>query len=524
MAATPESVKTLRAAGYAVVVEPGAGAAAGYTDEAYVAQGAELGDAWAADVIVKVQPPTPDEIARANPKALLISLIQSERNPGLVDALAKHGLSVLALEKVPRITRAQKMDVLSSMGNLTGYRAVVEAATTYGGFFGPQITAAGASPPAKVLIIGAGVAGLAALGAARALGAEVRAFDTRSAAREQVESLGGKFLEVTVKEAGEGGGGYAKVMSKEFIEAEMALFREQAREVDVVITTALVPGAKAPTLLPRDVVECFKPGTVIVDMAAEQGGNCELTVPGQKVVHNGVIILGWTDLASRMAPVASRFFAGNIAHLVGELGKADAFQIKLDDDVVRPSLVVHQGEILPPVAPKPPSPTAAPAGAAASALAPAPKKSILPPPSDAKPAQLRIMTPTRRAWGTTLGSMVVIVLLFVLGRFAPPDFLRHSTVFVLACFVGWQVIWSVSPALHTPLMSVTNAISGIIIIGGMLQIGGEIDLASVLGGLAVLLAAINVAGGFLVTHRMLKMFRREGPATPSSGGGHGGHR
>jgi NAD(P) transhydrogenase subunit alpha len=515
VAATPESIKTLRGLGYTVVVEPGAGAAAGYPDEAYVQQGAELGDAWAAEIIVKVQPPTPDEVAKAQPGALLISLLQGERHPGLVDTIAQRGLSALALERVPRITRAQKMDVLSSMANLAGYRAVIEAATTYGAFFGPQITAAGASPPAKVLIIGAGVAGLAALGAARALGAEVRAFDTRAAAREQVESLGGKFLEVTIQESGEGGGGYAKVMSPEFIAAEMALFRAQAKEVDVVITTALVPGTKAPTLLPRDVVECFRPGTVIVDMAAEQGGNCELTVPNEKVVHNGIIILGWTDLASRMAPIASRFFAANVAHLMGELGTATAFTLKLDDDVVRPSLVVHKGEVLPPLPPKPPSPTA---------VAPAPKKSVQPPPASAKPAQQDIMTPTRRAWGTTLGGALVIGLLFMLGRFAPPDFLRHSTVFVLACFVGWQVIWSVSPALHTPLMSVTNAISGIIIIGGMLQIGGELDLASALGALAVLLAAINVAGGFLVTHRMLKMFHREGPASSSSGHGHGGSR
>jgi NAD(P) transhydrogenase subunit alpha len=322
-----------------------------------------------------------------------------------------------------------------------------------------------------------------------------------------VESLGGKFLEVQLKESGEGAGGYAKVMSKEFIEAEMALFRAQGKDVDIVITTALVPGAKAPTLLPRDVVEAFRPGSVIVDMAAEQGGNCELCKPGEIVEHNGVKIIGFTDLTSRMASTASRFFAQNLVNLVTELGKdaagasvAASVKIDLESEVVRPALLTHAGEILAPPPAKPPSPTAA-----------APKKST-PPPPDAKAQQKDIMTPTRRAWGTTLGGITLIGVLFVLGRFAPPDFLRHSTVFVLACFVGWQVIWSVSPALHTPLMSVTNAISGIIIIGGMLQITPTFDPASILGALAVLFAAINVAGGFLVTQRMLKMFRREGGA------------
>jgi NAD(P) transhydrogenase subunit alpha len=445
---------------------------------------------------VKVRPPTPEEAARARPGTTLISLLQPERNPELPPVLQSLKLSAIALERIPRVTRAQKMDVLSSMANLAGYRAVIEAAQHYQGFFSPQITAAGATPPARVLIIGAGVAGLAAIAAAKSLGAEVRAFDVRAAAREQVESLGATFLQVEIQESGDGGGGYAKTMSKEFIEAEMALFRKQASEVDIIITTALVPGTRAPILLPRDVVDKLKPGSVVVDMAAEQGGNCELCKPGEIVEFNGVKIIGYTDLASRMAGTASRFFANNLVHLITEMGPAEKFHVDLENDVVRPALLTHGGELLPPPPRKEPSP-AAPAK-------PAPK----PPPADAKPQQQAIMAPTRKAWGTTVGGLLVIGVLFILGRFAPEDFLKHFTVFILACFVGWQVIWSVSPALHTPLMSVTNAISGIIIIGGMLQIGGQVDLASILGAIAVLVAAINISGGFLVTQRMLKMFRK----------------
>ncbi|MDP1826264.1 MAG: Re/Si-specific NAD(P)(+) transhydrogenase subunit alpha [Archangium sp.] len=505
VAATPESIKKIRERGLAVRVERGAGVAAGISDDLYVAAGAELTDApFDSDVVFKVRPPSLDECAKLKEGALLISILQPLSNPGLVDALKARKVSALALEKVPRITRAQKMDVLSSMANLSGYRAVVEAATHYQGFFSQQMTAAGTTPPAKVLIIGAGVAGLAAVGAARALGADVRAFDTRAAAREQVESLGARFLEVKIKESGEGQGGYAKSMSPEFIAAEMELFRVQARECDVIITTALVPGTKAPTLVPRDVVECLKPGSVIVDMAAEQGGNCELTRPGEIAIHNGVQILGFTDLASRMATTSSKFFSMNLWHLLGEFGKGDSINIDLENDVVRPSLIVHKGEVLPPPPVKEP--------------APAPK----PPPPTAKPAQQAIQSPTRRAWGSTVAGLIAISVLFALSRFAPSEFLEHSTVFVLACFVGWQVVWSVSASLHTPLMSVTNAISGIIIIGGMLQVSADLDMASILGALAVLFAAINIAGGFLVTKRMLKMFQQGAPAEKTSSGG--GHR
>ncbi len=516
VAATPESTKKLRDLGFEVAIERGAGEASGYLDDAYVAAGAELvtgeGEdaAFAADVVLKVRPPTPIEIARLHERSIVVSLMQPERDPELEGHLVARKVTAIALERIPRVTRAQKMDVLSSMANLAGYRAVIEAAAHLPGFFGPQVTAAGSSPPAKVLIIGAGVAGLASIAAARALGADVRAFDTRAAAREQVESLGAKFLEVEMTESGEGGGGYAKLMSPEFIAAEMALFRAQAAEVDVIITTALVPGAKAPTLVPRDVVEALRRGSVVVDLAAEQGGNCELTVPGEVVDHRGVKILGFTDLTSRMANVASRLFATNLVHLITDMtGKAGAaaFKVDLDDEVVRPAVLVFEGEKLPPPPRKEPTPPKKP-----------PVKSIKPPPPEAKATQQKIMSPARRAWGTTGVGLVVIAGVFVMGRFAPQEFTQHFTVFVLACFVGWQVIWSVSPSLHTPLMSVTNAISGIIVVGGMLQIGADAGVASLLGAFAVLLATINISGGFLVTQRMLRMFRRDPDAAPKSSG------
>lgn len=516
VAATPDTVKKLLEQGFEVLVERGAGERAGYDDAMFTQAGAQLGDraeALGAHVVLKVRPPSVAEAEAVSPSATVISLLYPQSNEPALAALEKKKASALALERIPRITRAQKMDVLSSMANLVGYRAVVEAAAAYPGFFAPQVTAAGTTPPARVLIIGAGVAGLAAVGAARALGAEVRAFDTRSAAREQVESLGAAFLEVKVQESGEGQGGYAKTMSKEFIEAEMALFRAQAKEVDVIITTALVPGTKAPLLLPKDVVEHLKPGSVVVDLAAEQGGNCELTRADEVVQFQGISILGFTDLASRMARTSSKFFAQNLVHLLAEMGGGKAFRLDLESEVVRPALVMHLGERLAPPPPKPPSP------------APAPKPAAAAPVVAAKPAPARDITkPGRRAWGATLGGMVVLGLLFVLGRFAPSDFLQHSTVFILACFVGWQVVWSVSPALHTPLMSVTNAISGIIIVGGLLQVGQGFDLASILGVLAVLVAAVNIAGGFLVTQRMLKMFRRDPGQTSSSGGHSGAHR
>lgn len=503
VAATPESVKKLVGLGFEVAIERSAGIAAGITDESYEREGAKIVASreelfGSADVLVKIRPPSLDEIALLREGALLVSLLQPERNGALIPALCAKKVSSLALERIPRTTRAQKMDVLSSMANLAGYRAIIESAAAFQGFFGKQVTAAGSAPPAKVLVIGAGVAGLAAIGAARALGAEVRAFDTRAAAREQVESMGATFLEVKIDESGDGGGGYAKVMSPEFIAAEMELFRQQAREVSVIVTTALVPGTKAPILVPRDVVECLARGSVVVDLAAEQGGNCELTIPGQIAEHNGVKIVGYTDMTSRMASVASRFFATNVVHLLTDMGGGDKWKIDLEDDLIRAAIVVHNGEELPPPPRKEPSP------------AQAKPKTAKAPPADAKPQQHAVTAPPRNAWVNNVFGVLVVALLFVLGRFAPRDFLQHFTVFVLACFVGWQVIWSVSPSLHTPLMSVTNAISGIIVVGGMLQISGDLSAATVLGALAVLVATVNIAGGFLVTQRMLKMFQRDG--------------
>jgi H+-translocating NAD(P) transhydrogenase subunit alpha len=517
VAATPDSVKKLASAGFTVCVERGAGVSSGIEDAAYETAGASLGDeadVWSrSDVLAKVRPPSHVEIGRLREGTLLVSLLQPERDEKLPELIAARKASAIALERIPRITRAQKMDVLSSMANLAGYRAIVEAAQVFQRTFGAQVTAAGTIPPARVLVIGAGVAGLAAVATARALGAEVRAFDTRPATKEQVESLGATYLTVEVKEDADGGGGYAKEMSAAFLAAEIALFRAQAAEVDIMVTTALVPGKRAPVLLPDEVVAAMKPGSVIVDLAAEQGGNCSACVPGEIVVRKGVTIIGVTDLPSRMASSASRLFATNVLHLLQELGNGTQFRIDRESDVVRPALVVHEGEVLPRPAPK-----AAPApkqpSKAEPAVPPAPESrgsSRAPPPPDLKPKQQNIRSPTRLAWGTTVGGLALILVLFVAGRFAPRDFLQHSTVFILACFVGWQVIWSVTPALHTPLMSVTNAISGIIIIGGMLQVGTGLDVTSILGALAALFAAINIAGGFLVTERMLRMFRRGRP-------------
>jgi NAD(P) transhydrogenase subunit alpha len=378
------------------------------------------------------------------------------------------------------------------MANIAGYRAVIEAANNFGRFFTGQITAAGKVPPAKVMIIGAGVAGLAAIGTARGLGAIVRAFDTRPAVKEQVQSLGAEFLELDFEEDGTGQGGYAKVMSDEFIKAEMALFAAQAKEVDIIITTALIPGKKAPLLITRDMVESMKEGSVIVDMAAEQGGNCEVTKPGEVYKYKGVTIIGLTDLPSRMANQASQLYGKNLCYLLEDMGGAENYKVDLDDEVIRGALVLHQGEITYPP-PKPPAPPEAPK--------PAPQPVVTAQP--AEPAK------TSKINFGTIAIILAGLALVGIGSVAPPSFLSHFTVFVLACFVGYQVIWNVSPALHTPLMSVTNAISGIIIIGGMLQISGAPTSATtILGAIAILIGTINISGGFLVTQRMLKMFQK----------------
>ncbi len=526
VAATPDTVERLKKLGFSVLVETGAGAAAGLGDTYTNADAGDTDAVWAADVVLKVRPPSDAEVARLRAGQVLLSLFWPAQNAALLDAVAARGATVVALDQVPRITRAQKLDVLSSQANLSGYRAVIEAAHHFGRFFTGQVTAAGKVPPAKVLIIGAGVAGLAAIGAARALGAIVRAFDTRPAVREQVQSLGAEFLEVTVAEDGDGGGGYAREMSPAFIAAEMALFLAQAKEVDIIVTTALIPGKRAPTLITREMVEAMRPGSVVVDLASEQGGNCELTVPGSVTTHRGVHVIGYTDLPSRMAEQASQLFGTNLCHLLDDMGGAAGFRVDLADEVVRTMTVAHGGAVTWPP-PKPAAamaPAATPAGSAPSAPT-APKAATAPAaPKPARPAAKghgkgghghgthTYGGPARDA-GRTPDVLLALsgVALLALGAVAPPVFLTHLLVFVLACFIGWQVVWNVTPALHTPLMSVTNAISGIILVGGMVQLGsgGTLSAASVLGGVAILLATINVAGGFLVTSRMLRMFRRE---------------
>jgi len=520
VAATPVTVERLIGMGFEVRVERGAGAESGLADEAYEGAGAVLVEGAAAtlgeaDVVLKVEPPTLAEVGLMREGATSISFVFPKRHPELLEAFAKRRVTALAMDMVPRITRAQKLDALSSMANIAGYRAVIEAANRYGSFFSPQFTAAGKVDPATVLVIGAGVAGLAAISAARGLGAIVRAFDTRPAVRDEVASLGGEFLELDFEESGDGGGGYAKVMSKEFIDAEMALFRAQAPEVDVVITTALVPGTRAPILWDRGMVEAMKPGSVIVDLAAAQGGNCELTRAGEVVEHHGVSIIGYTDLASRMAATASQLYGTNLVNLLEDLGGAEGFTIDLEDVVTRTSMVAHQGGITWPPPPAP-EPTVAPTPAAPIPATPAAPAAIAaaerPAPTPAPRTLWRWLMP---AISVALGGLWLALVLTADPTADAPEATRklvqQLTVFILAIFVGWQVIWNVTPALHTPLMSVTNAISGIIIVGGIIEgaRGDDLTAPIVLGLIATLIATINIAGGFLVTQRMLRMFRRD---------------
>ena len=489
--------------GFTVAVEHDAGAAASFTDEDYVAAGAEIiagpRELWqAGDIVLKVQPPAMHPVLNEHEAGLirqggtLISFLYPGKNKEIVERLAARKATAIAVDQIPRITRAQKMDALSSMANIAGYRAVVEAASFYGRFFTGQMTAAGRVPPAKVLVIGAGVAGLAAIGAARGMGAIVRAFDTRPTVKEQVKSMGAEFIELDVHEDGEGAGGYAKEMSPAFIKAEMEMFAAQAKDVDIIITTALIPNRPAPILITEEMVKSMKNGSVIVDLAAENGGNCALTEPGHVVERHGVHILGYTDLPSRLAPTASLLFGNNLTHLLADLGGASHFHLDLADEVVRGALVLRNGELLWPPPARPPV--------------------VLPPDPKAIAGKAPVVAPPPHKPKGLAGPIfaVVLALAFVgLGLVAPPKFLSHLTVFALACIVGWQVVWNVTPALHTPLMSVTNAISGIIVIGGMLQVSGPPSSTIViLGAAAILLATINIAGGFLVTHRMLRMFRR----------------
>jgi NAD(P) transhydrogenase subunit alpha len=530
VAVTPSNIEKFRALGFNVAVQSGAGLESGFDDAAYAKVGASVApDAKVlladADVVLKVRAPSYAEIPLFRPGAFLASLISPAQNPELLSQLAAAKVSTLALDQIPRTTRAQKMDVLSSMANLAGYRAVIEAAAAFSRPFTGQITAAGKIPPARILVIGAGVAGLAAIGAGRALGAIVRAFDTRPEVKDQITSMGAEFLELDFQEDGSGEGGYAKVMSPEFIKAEMELFAAQAKEVDIIITTALVPGTKAPVLITAEMVESMRRGSVVVDLAAEQGGNCALTRPGQINVVHGVSVIGFTDLPSRMASQASQLLGNNMVNLLdamstpvatsgGEKPKKN-FRIDLEDDIVRPALVTHAGEVTwpPPKKPTPPSSAkvSTKPAAATQAIAGKPTK-----------AGARGSHGNHGAHGAHGGAgepakashvivfwVVASALLWWLGTVAPPEFLSHLTVFVLACFIGWQIIWNVTPALHTPLMSVTNAISGIIVVGAMLQISTPIDdISTWLAAVAVLVATINIAGGFLVTQRMLKMFRK----------------
>jgi len=505
VAATPDTAKKLQKLGFEVWVESGAGLAASFPDETYRAAGCyvleDVPALWSeSDIVLKVRSPQwhphlhRDESDLLRHGGTLISFIWPAQNQELLNKLAEKDATVMAMDAVPRITRAQKLDALSSMANLAGYRAVIEAANQFGRGFTGQITAAGKIPPCKVLVIGAGVAGLAAIGTARGLGAIVRAFDTRPIVKEQVESMGAEFLELHFEEeGGEGSGGYAKVMSPAFIAAEMALFAQQAKEVDVIITTALIPGKPAPKLVTEEMVNAMKPGSVIVDMAAEQGGNCELTRPHEIYDHNGVKIVGLTDLPSRMANQASQLYGTNLVHLLSELGGAESYNFDLEDDVVRQTTVVLNGDV---IWPAPPLERPAPPQPAAKQTAQTANKAEA---QEKKPSVVKQLI-----WPVLIGAALVGI-----GVGAPESFISHFTVFVLAIFLGWKVIWDVTPALHTPLMSVTNAISGIIIIGGMLQISGPLTSAvTILGAIAIFVSTLNISGGFFVTQRMLNMFHK----------------
>ena len=509
VATVPDVVTKLTKLGFSVVVEQGAGDLADLSDQAYTEAGASIAPSAAAlwsgsDIVFKVRAPTSDEVALMHEGQTLIGFLWPAQTPDLMQQLAAKKVTALSIDALPRtLSRAQKMDALTSMAGVSGYRAVVEAAGAFGRFFNGQITAAGKVPPAKVFIAGAGVAGLAAIGAAASLGAIVRANDTRAEVADQVVSLGGEFVKVNYEEEGSGGGGYAKVMSEGFQAAQREMYAQQTKECDIIITTALIPGKPAPKLITAEMVRNMKPGSVIVDMAAEQGGNCELTEPGKAVVKHGVTIVGYTDLASRMARQSSTLYGTNLFRLTEELCKTKdgVINVNMEDDAIRGLTVIKEGAITwpaPPlvVAAKPaPKPAAAPA---------AKKGHGHGEPSGPMPAgQLAIV------------AGVAAVLFFLVGAYAPAAFLSHFTVFVLACFVGYMVVWNVKPALHTPLMSVTNAISSIIAIGALVQISPMANAAArpntliiVLASLALVLTAINMFGGFAVTQRMLAMFRK----------------
>lgn len=494
VAATPKTVEQIKKLGFEVIIEKDAGFKASFEDNAFAQAGATIGNAkavWNADIIFKVNAPTDAEIALIKEGATLVSFIWPAQNPELMQKLSTKKINVLAMDAVPRISRAQALDALSSMANIAGYRAVVEAAHEFGSFFTGQITAAGKVPPAKVLVIGAGVAGLAAIGAANSLGAIVRAFDSRPEVKEQVQSMGASFLEIDFKEEGGSGDGYAKVMSEEFNRRALALYAEQAKEVDIIITTALIPGKPAPRLITKEMVATMKPGSVIVDLAAATGGNCELTQAGKVVTtENQVKIIGYTDLPGRLPTQSSQLYGTNLVNLLKLLCKEKDGNINIDfeDVVLRGVTVIRDGEV---TWPAPPIQVSAQPQQKAAAK-PAEKK-------EEKPADPRIK----------YGLLALAVIAFLwLASVAPAAFLSHFTVFVLSCVVGYYVVWNVSHALHTPLMAVTNAISGIIIVGALLQISQGSFFISILAFIAILVASINIFGGFKVTQRMLAMFRK----------------
>lgn len=507
VAMTPESALQLQKLGHECAIETGAGRAAGFSDAAYKEAGVNVVKTTAAlwksaDVIVKVRPPSETEAKRLTEGKTLISFFNPAGNADLMELVRAKGANVIAMEMVPRISRAQKMDALSSMANIAGYRAVIEAGSNFGRFFTGQVTAAGKIPPAKVLVVGAGVAGLAAIGTATSLGAVVRAFDVRPEVAEQIESMGAEFLFLDFDDNQDGAatGGYAAPSSPEFRAAQLKLFQEQAPDVDILICTALIPNREAPELWTPDMVAAMKPGSVIVDLAAEKGGNCKMTVMDQKIVtDNGVTIIGYTDFPSRMAAQASTLYSNNVRHMMTDLtpDKDGRIVHNMEDDVIRGATVTFESEItFPPPPPK------------IAAIATKPKTEA--PKELTAEEKHAVETAAFKAATKQQVGMLVIggVLMLAVGAFAPASFMQHFIVFALACFVGFQVIWNVSHALHTPLMAVTNAISGIIVLGALLQIGSSSGLVVMLATFSVFIASINVVGGFMVTRRMLAMFQK----------------